>query len=240
MRYSFLEGRNVVWDALRANRVIVEILLDRGALGKKIDNIKREARKRGIPIAIERRKVLDKLSKTKNHQGVIAKANEVKKYTLKSLYGRSLGNCYILIKEVSYDQNLGAILRTSLGANVSGVIVSGSRKSLINSQVERVSMGASNYVPVVNEGFYSTIKFFKKLGFKIIGIESIGNKSYFESDLTGNVLLIFGGEDKALGSALKKECDEILKIPMDFRLSSLNLSVSVGIILYEKLRQEVS
>ncbi len=236
-----LEGRNVVLEALRAKRKIREIIIDEGAKGKgKIDEILSLAREGVVPVLTKSRRELDEVSVTLSHQGVIAFAPRGEEITLKELL-KGLGGkrpFLVVLGEVMYEQNLGAILRTSECAGVDGVIIPKRRSAPMSATVSRVSMGASEYVPVIREGAASALSVIRREGIMVFGVDAEADMPYFEADLTGTSAFVFGGEDKGLSEMVRKKCDVVISIPLLGRISSLNVSVSAGIVLYEKVRQE--
>ena len=236
-----LEGRNVVLEALRAKREIKKILIDGGATGKgKIDEILSLAKDGAVPVITKGRRELDDVSVTFSHQGVIAFAPKGEEITLTRLLKRLEGESpfLVVLGEVMYEQNLGAILRTSECAGVDGIIVPKRRSAPMSATVSRVSMGASEYVPVIREGAASALSVIRSEGIMVFGVDAKGDLPYFEADLTGASAFVFGGEDKGLSEMVRKKCDVVISIPLIGRISSLNVSVSVGIVLYEKVRQQ--
>lgn len=233
-----LEGRNVVIEALVRGRKIFEIYLDKGAKGDKIDELASLAKKHNVTLTPCERERLDKMCKTDSHQGVIALAEKLETYSIAQIL-KSVPNPFILvIKEVLYEHNLGAILRSAAASGVHAVVVSGSRNSVITPVVERVSMGASNVVKVCEESITSALSAIRRQGIKVVGVETSGTKYYFEEDLTGPIALVLGGEDASLSLPVTQKCDIVVRVPMNNNVQSLNLSVAAGIVMFEKLAQD--
>ena len=92
-------------------------------------------------------------------------------------------------------------------------------------------------VPVRKIKTPSAISKLKKAGIRVVGADMNG-QSLFETDLRGPIAIVMGGESKGLSPTLQKKCDAIVSIPLHNRVESLNVSVSAGIVLYEKIRQE--
>jgi len=99
-------------------------------------------------------------------------------------------------------------------------------------------MGASEYIPVIHESPTSALSVMRREGIMLFGVEAEGDVVYYNADLTGAAAFVFGGEDKGLSLTIRNKCDRILSIPLAGRITSLNVGVSVGIVLYEKIRQE--
>ncbi len=233
-----IEGRNVVLEALKSGRKVFEIKIDGGAKGKKVDDIYASAAAVGVRVVRVPRTSLDKITKTGSHQGVIAIAEERHPVKLGEVLKASGSLFFVVLKDVSYEHNLGAVLRTASAAGASAVVIPPSRGNPLTPIVERVSMGASNKTPLVAEGVHSVLSELKRRGVKIVGVEVSGKSDYFDVDLTGDIALVFGGEDEGLSLPMVQKCDIVVRIPMSSGMQSLNQSVAAALIMYEKVRQE--
>ena len=144
-----------------------------------------------------------------------------------------------MLTDIEYEQNLGAILRTVDASGVDGVIISNRIKNYDSIVVRRVSMGASESVNTMVQNVFIAARILKENGFKIIGVESTGKDLYVNESFSGRIALVFGGEDKSLSQPVIDLCDKVVSIPMIGNVTSLNVSVSVGVVVYERLRQVV-
>jgi 23S rRNA (guanosine2251-2'-O)-methyltransferase len=241
-----IEGRNAVLEMLRRAAPFTEICLDSNASAdKRLEEIVSLAKQRGIRIRYVARQLLDKVSVTNVHMGVIAWA---KTPSLPSTLRDLLKYCgrrgevpfLVILDEIVYQQNLGAITRTANAAGVHGIIMPGKRGEGLTPEVMRISMGAAFFTPIIRESIYSALKMLKKEGVRIIGADIGGEKLYYEADLKGGVALVLGGEHKGLTEGIKERCDELVRVPMHGVVSSLNVSVTCGILIYEKLRQDMA
>lgn len=240
-----LEGRNLVMESLiTKKRRYKEIIIDKGAkVDDKIITIKKLARKQGVRLVFTDRKKLDRMSQTKAHQGVIAIAYQMNLVKLVDIVNQNIADnkpsFFVLVDEISFEQNLGAIARTAYSAGADAIIVPNKGVKEESSVVAHVSAGASEHIPIITEGVYSATKKLRDFGIKIVGVEKGKGKNYFDLDLRGSVALLFGGEDKGLNDRLAEECDELATIPMLNDFSSLNVSVAAGVLMYEKVRQDM-
>jgi 23S rRNA (guanosine2251-2'-O)-methyltransferase len=241
-QYISLEGRNIVLEALRAGREIRTIYIDEGIKSnEKTDEIAHRAAEAGVLVEAVGRQRLDRMSTTGSHQGVIALAAGRPRMTLKELLDSLDGvkdPLLVVLGEVMYEQNVGAILRTADGAGVDGVIIPPRRSAPLSAAVSRISMGASEYIPVIHESPMSALSLMRREGIMLYGVEAEGDAAYYDADLTGAVAFVFGGEDKGLSTTVRDKCDRVLSIPLAGRITSLNVGVSVAVVLYEKVRQE--
>jgi len=235
----FIEGRNPVLEALLAGTKIGHIWIADGVIKNgKINQILYLSGEKQIPVKRTSRRFLDKVSRTHLHQGVVAFALPLPSISLKQLLEQRRDEvCFLLLTEVLDEQNLGAILRTAEVVGVTAVIIPKGAKG-ITPVVDRASMGAVEYLPVIKENLFSALKILKRNGVRIIGAEAKAGKSLFQTNLVGSVAFVVGGEDKGLTGPIKQACDFLVSIPMRGKVSSLNMSVACAIFLYEKLRQE--
>jgi 23S rRNA (guanosine2251-2'-O)-methyltransferase len=236
-----IEGRNPVLESLHSKREFERLKVQEGIkIDMKIKRILDLARSKKIYIEEVPKKKLDKMSETGVHQGVIAIARERKPKTfeelLKMIQDKGEQPFLIYIREVLYEHNLGAIIRSAECAGVQGVIVPPSTE--ISAQVIRASMGASEHVQIVKGSLFQIIKEAQKNGIKTVGIEISGEKSLYKTDLRGPVMIFVGGEDRGLSKEIIDKLDETVKIPMRGKVNSLNMSVAAAITIYEKVRQD--
>ena len=143
----------------------------------------------------------------------------------------------VLADGLSYEHNLGAVLRSSLGFGVNGVIVPTRRGASISPVVQRVAMGAAEVVPVVHEGLFAALKHIKRAGIPVVGAD-MGGASIGTCRLSGALALVLGAEGRGLSPKLREKCDRIVSIPLAGSLESLNVSVAAAILMYEKRRQD--
>jgi len=236
-----LEGRNPVYEAL-SQGLVTHIKLEYGhETDAKIKQITDMARKKNIRVDMVNRKQIERLSTTGKHQGVIAYAQTNKDWSLsKVLKETGKEVCIVVLDQVQDPHNLGAIIRTSEGAGVDGVVIPKKASAELSNTVHRVSMGGSLYVPVWQTNVYPAIKQMQDEGLRIIAVDASGTKPYYEEKLSGAVAIVLGGEDRGVNPTLLSKCDSVVSIPMRGKLSSLNVSVATGIVLYERMRQQES
>ena len=144
----------------------------------------------------------------------------------------------VILDHIQDPQNLGSILRTSLGASVDAVIIPKDRACHLTPTVRKVSKAASEIIPViVVSNLRNTVKMLQRNFIEIYACTGQANLSFFEVDFKGSKALIFGSEDKGIQKFLANEANEKIKIPIDSRLESLNVSNATSVILFEAKRQ---
>jgi 23S rRNA (guanosine2251-2'-O)-methyltransferase len=237
-----LEGRNPVVECLaRGRRQVHAIWIDeRTRPNPKVERLRSLAAERGVSIHPVSRQVLDERSVTGVHNGVIAEVDPLPRWTtadlLDTIEARGEAPFLLVVDEVRYEHNLGAIMRSALGAGAHGLIVPHTRGKGLTPVVQRVAMGAAEDVAFVREGLSSALKTLHRRGVMIVGADMDGAAPW-ELDLTGAIAIVLGGEDKGLTSTLRGKCDAIVGIPLVGGLQSLNVSVTAGVLLFERCRQ---
>ncbi len=233
----------MVFEALRrwTRRVTIIRVDERSKANEKMDAIFDLAKQRGVPVSAVGREELDDRSLTGVHNGIIAEAEELPAYTvaglISELYRKDQLPFFVLVDEVQYEHNLGAILRSALGAGVNGLIVPVRRGKGLTPVVQRVAMGAAESVPVIREGLSSALATLRREGVRVVGADMDGAPCW-QVPMTGSLALVLGGEDKGLSPTLRDRCDAIVSVPLAGDLESLNVSVTAGILLFEKVRQD--
>lgn len=235
-------GRNPIIEALsRRKRAVRRIWLDEGAkLDEKVIRLVNLAGAQGVPVQRVGRRALDSMTNGDVHNGVVADAEPLVEHSIKSLFAelnaRTNTPFLVLADELSYEQNLGAILRSSLGAGVDAVVVPVRRSVACSPVVGRVSMGGIEEVPVVREGISAALAACQREGLRVVGADMDG-RPFWEVDLTGPLALVLGGESKGLTPTLRKRCDALVSVPLAGGLESLNVSVTAGVLMFERVRQ---
>jgi len=236
---SQVEGKNPVYETLKRGGVRKLIVQEGSAEDPKIKEILSLARRRGAPIEVVERYVLDKMSDTRRHQGVIALV-EAPGYVALNRVVEKAGRtpCVVILDGVQDPQNLGSILRTADAAGVDAVLIPKKEGVGLTPTVLRVSMGGGAHVPVARENIYPAVKLLKDEGFKLVAVDTSGDHDHWEEDLSGAVALILGGEGEGISPTLLDKCNTVVRIPMHGQVSNLNVGVSAAIVLYERLRQQ--
>ena len=233
-------GRNAVWEALRAGHQVNKILIARGVHGKTRE-IADQARQARVPVQLVDRDVLDKLAGSAGHQGVFAYLSPKGYVPLEELLEQAQGGrdeaLLLVLAGWEDPRNFGAMLRSAEAAGVGGAIIPERRAAPLTGVVAKTSAGALEHLPVSRVGNLGrTLEQFKESGFWVVGAAADAPKTYYETDLTGRLALVIGGEGRGLGH-LEQHCDLLVRIPMFGRTGSLNAAVAGSVVLFDILRQ---
>jgi len=237
-----VEGRNSVLELLESDKDINKIFVTRGEKQGSINKIIGRAKGKGIVLVEVDKSKLDEMSQTGNHQGVIAIVPPFEYCEVEDILEEAKNKNeqpFILILDGIEDpHNLGAIIRTAETAGVHGVIIPKRRAASVNSTVNKVSAGAVEYMKIARvNNINDTIQFLKDSGLWIIGTDGAAENYYYEQDLTGPIALVIGSEGNGMNRLVSENCDILVKIPMHGKITSLNASVSAGIVTYEIVKQ---
>ena len=202
------------------------------------------ARRRKIVIVEKDKKDMEKIANNKNYQGVIAFVPPFSYCEIEDILeyakGKNEEPFVLILDGIEDPHNLGAIIRTAETAGMHGIIIPKRRSASVNSTVSKVSSGAVEYMKIARvTNITDAIDKLKKEGLWICGTDINTDKYYYNQDLTGPIGIVIGNEGKGISDKVKKNCDFLVKIPMMGRVTSLNASVSTGIIIYEALKQRL-
>ena len=236
-------GRKPVLEAIRSGqRAISHIYLLQGSRDATFDQVEMHAKARSIPVSLETRHRMDILAANENHQGVIAVIDDFKYADLQDILDTARDKnepvFVLLLDEIEDPHNLGAIIRSADAAGVHGVVIPKNRAVEINATVLKSSAGASEHVTTVRiANLNDTIKKLKEAGVWIVGTDVEATKYFYEYDYRQPIAIVIGNEGRGLRRLVKENCDELVKIPMAGKMSSLNASVASALMLFEVTRQ---
>ena len=237
-----VEGRNAVIELLKSDREINKVLIARGEKQGSINEIIKLCKEKGIVFQEVERAKLDEISETSHHQGVIAYASPIEYKEVSDILdiakSKNEAPFILIADEIEDPHNLGALIRTAEIAGCHGLIISKRRSCQVTEVVTKVACGATEHLAIARvSNINDAIDELKEAGVWIYGTDGSAEKLYFEEDLRGPVAIIVGSEGRGMNKLTMKKCDVLLKIPMKGHITSLNASVSGGIVIFEAVRQ---
>ena len=240
---SMIEGRNAVIEAYRSGKCVDKVYILDGCQDGPILTIKREAKKAGSLIKYADKQLLDNMSETGKHQGVIAvtAAYDYAEVSdiLEIAKDKGEDPFIVLLDNIEDPHNLGAIIRSAHQAGAHGVIIPKNRAVGLTATVARTSAGALNYIPVAKvTNLSKTIEDLKKEGLWFVCADMDGETMY-NLNLKGPIGVVVGSEGEGVSRLVKEKCDFVASIPMKGQIDSLNASVAAGILCYEIVRQRM-
>jgi 23S rRNA (guanosine2251-2'-O)-methyltransferase len=236
---AVLAGIHPIREALRSGQTLERVLIARGAGGPRLQEIIDLCRQAGVPVRFEPKDQLDRLSNNAHHQGVVAVATGHRYAGLDEIKtGKGL---IVLLDGVEDPHNLGAIIRTAHAAGAAAIMIPERRAAGVSETVAKASAGAVAYLPVVRVGNINrALEDLKKDGYWIYGLDERGEHDYTAIEYAAPTAFVLGGEGKGLHQQVIKHCDFLVKIPMAGQVSSLNVSVAAGVVLFEWRRKQQS
>lgn len=243
---NLLYGVNPLLEALRAgDRTPTEILIAEGTRDERLRELIELARTRKVLVKRAPRAALDRAVGNANHQGVMARIPAARYAdaadlleSISTRVGGEVEPLAVLLDGVEDPQNLGAMLRTSECAGVDAVFLPERRAAGLSETVAKVSAGAIEHLPVARVANLSLlIRQLKERNVWVVGTAADAPLDYTEWDWTRPSALVLGGEGAGLHRLVRENCDVLVRIPVQGKVESLNVSVAAGIILFEALRQ---
>lgn len=242
---SFIMGIHAVQALLTTQPHRVQRLcLSDARHDKKITALLQLAKEKNIPVESISKQQLDRLTQEGNHQGVIAYCQAAPAYTesdLKSLLASLSSPPFILILDGVQDpHNLGACFRSADAAGVHLIIAPKDKSVGITPVVSKVACGATETLPFIQvTNLARTLDTLKEAGIWLYGADGDATQTLYQTSLTGPIAIILGAEGTGMRRLTRDHCDALIRIPMHGFVSSLNVSVATGIILFEAVRQRL-
>ena len=221
---------------------ILEASLLRGSKAGPLPQIARSLESLGVPIEYLSRADLDKLTESGTHQGVAVRTRGLVEAGIRELEdlvvdrGRSFRG--LLLDTVQDPRNLGACLRTADAAGVDAVIVPRKRSAQLTPAARKTASGAAETVCLVRvPNIAAALHWLKEAGVWVVGADVDAPQSVYHARLEAPVVVAVGGEGSGLRRLTREHCDELVSIPMQGTVTSLNVSVAVGVLVFEVNRQ---
>lgn len=238
---DILFGVHPLMEALEAGKEIEKVLMQVGASGPQLGELRRRLQDAGIPIQMVPREKLDSFTRI-NHQGVVAFISPVSFQPLEEIINRSIEAgrepLLLLLDRVTDVRNFGAICRTAECAGVDAIIIPARGSARIGADALKTSAGALLNIPVCRENnLKDTILLMQAYGILVAGASEKARDDMYSTPLKGPICLIMGSEENGISPEYLKRCNGLVKIPLEGKTGSLNVSVAAGILLYEIIRQ---
>jgi 23S rRNA (guanosine2251-2'-O)-methyltransferase len=242
-RAEHVFGLHAVHGLLERNPERVTLLMVLESRGDgRVEELLQLAKTAGVAMRRVSRQELDEQVPGVSHQGVLAligSAPNLGEQDLPELLaGLDHAPFLLILDGVQDPHNLGACLRSADAAGVDVVILPRDRSAPLNATVRKVACGAAETVPLIRvTNLARTLRALRDAGVWLYGAAGEAPKTLYETDLSGPLALLLGGEGKGLRRLTREHCDGLMSIPLAGSVSSLNVSVATGICLFEALRQ---
>ena len=239
-----IAGPHAVLEAMRAGRVLKRLFIsnERGTQTGPVQELIQEAQQRRVFVRYVDAMEIQRLSPIENHQGVVAIAEgkpgvELDEF-LEHLDGLPQPALVLAIDSLQDPQNFGVLLRSSEGAGVDGVIIPKHRAVGLTPAVAKTSAGASEHLMIAEvANLRQAIDALKEKGIWVVATDETGDLLYDEVDYRGPTAIVIGGEAEGIRRLVLEGCDQVVRIPMEGHVASLNAASAGTVVLYEALRQ---
>ena len=240
-----MEGRNAVLELLESGKDINKIFVEKGEKHGSINKILAKAKERKVIIVEKDKKQMKEMAQVENYQGVIAIVPPFEYCEIEDILeeakNRNEEPFILILDGIEDPHNLGAIIRTAETAGVHGIVIPKRRAASVNSTVNKVSAGATEHMKIARvNNITETIKFLKKNDVWICGTDMNTKQYYYQENYKIPIAIVIGSEGFGISRLVKENCDFMVKIPMKGKITSLNASVSAGIIIYEAVKQRMN
>ncbi|WP_026351360.1 23S rRNA (guanosine(2251)-2'-O)-methyltransferase RlmB [Hymenobacter aerophilus] len=238
-------GLRPILEALSAGRTLDKIFLLRATKNSMTQDINTLAREANVPVSMVPVEKLDNITR-KNHQGAVAFVSPIDYMPLDNilagLYEEGKTPLLLVLDRITDVRNFGSIARNAECLGVHAIVVPSHGAAQINGDALKTSAGALNLIPVCREhNLKQTLTFLRESGVQVVACTEKSDASLEAEtvDLTGPLAILMGSEEDGISPEYLRLADHKLRIPMAGQISSLNVSVASGIMLYEVLRQRL-
>ncbi|MCM1369440.1 MAG: 23S rRNA (guanosine(2251)-2'-O)-methyltransferase RlmB [Candidatus Amulumruptor caecigallinarius] len=238
---DYIFGIRAVIEAVESGKNIDKVLVRRDLGGDLAKELLYKIREYGV---VMQKVPVEKLNRItmKNHQGAIAIISPVEYQRLENLvpalYEEGKTPLLLVLDGLTDTRNFGAIGRTADCAGVDGILIPERGSVSVTPDAVKTSAGGLFYVPVCRENdLAAAVRFLQQSGIKVVAASEKGAVDYTQIDFTVPVAIVMGSEDTGISENVLRICDEMATIPVLGNISSLNVSVAAGVMMYEAVRQ---
>tara|TARA_Y100000768_G_C23850343_1_gene620646 strand:+ start:167 stop:910 length:744 start_codon:yes stop_codon:yes gene_type:complete len=232
----FIVGQHAVMEALKnTNRKVLRVFLTEES--KK--NIHRKNPQKNllqdIKVYFKTKKELDKYCTKENllHQGYVAEIEHLEKLSLKKFIKEKDQITLACLDGVSDPRNIGSLIRSAASFNIDGIIIKERHFPSESKLMYKAASGAMEYVNIFEvSNINSTLKNLKDKNFWVYGFDGNGDKSFTNIEWEGNIVLLFGSEGSGMHEHTSKYADFLIKIDINKKIESLNISNSAAIVFH--------
>jgi 23S rRNA (guanosine2251-2'-O)-methyltransferase len=239
--HEIIYGIHAVEAALRNQpENVLQVFMQQGRNDKRIKKILDIAKNSGVSIqSISNEKLKEKCPRAR-HQGVVAeiRAGRSGTVTLDDVLEKE-SLLLLVLDEVQDPHNIGACLRTADAVGVDAVVVSKNRSPALTPVIRNVASGAAETVPyIMVSNIARALEKIKENNVWVMGTSGDASHTIYDCKVNNRLALVMGSEGKGMRRLSREACDELVSIPMQGSVESLNISVATAVCLYEIRRQQ--
>ena len=238
---NFIFGIHAIIEAIEAGKTIDKLFIQKGLHNDSFAQLWKLVRMRRINykhVPIEK---INRLTK-KNHQGVFAFISPIELHKIEDIIPQIYENgevpLILVLDRITDVRNFGAITRTAECAGVHTILVPEQNSAALNADAVKTSSGALHKIPICRTwNLKLSLQFIKDSGIQVLACTEKTQNKLYDANFNIPTAIILGSEEDGISSELLKMCDKKVKIPINGKISSLNVSVAAGVITYEAIRQ---
>lgn len=234
-----VEGRNSVREIINSDKTVDKIIIQNGLRDEESRKLISAIKESGIKFSYTDKAVLDKLGTSKKHQGFIAFLTQFDYSEIEDIISDCVksNGLIVILDGIEDTHNFGSVIRVCECAGVCGIVIGKHRQAMVSDTVIRISEGSAGHVKIARvTNINNAVKQIKDSGIFVYSLE-VGGQNIYDTDLTGRIALVIGGEDSGVNRLTKSLSDGVVAIPMFGKINSLNASVAAGVAIFESLRQ---
>ena len=241
---NYIFGIRAVIEAIEVGKTIDKLFIQKGLHNDLFAELWKLVRLKRINYKHVPLEKINRLTR-KNHQGVFAFISPIDFHKLEdlvpSIYEEGKNPLILVLDRVTDVRNFGAICRTAECAGVDTILIPEQNSAAINADAIKTSAGALHKIPVCRTwNLKMSLQFLKDSGLQLVSCTEKTDKDIYNPDFTNPTAIIMGSEEDGISPEFLKMSDSKAKIPMNGKISSLNVSVASAIIVYEAIRQRES
>jgi len=235
----FIAGKHAVTEALRnPKRKVINLFLNESskkALNKENHNLNSL---KNVRLFYKSNKELDRLCSKEqiSHQGLIAEIEHLEKINLKDYLNSEeerTNITFAVLEEVTDPRNIGSIIRSGASFNIDGIIVKERSFPSESKILYKSASGSMDHINIFEvSNINTTLKYLKTKNFWVCGLDKNGEKDFTKHDWKGNNVLLFGSEGYGLKHQTLKNSDFLLRININEKIESLNISNSAAVVFH--------
>ena len=242
---SRIYGIHALEEALQASMNISKVFAQTNQQHPKVKALLNECAKQGATISFVPMEKLQKLSKGRNHQGIVANIAPVSFVTMEEMVTMateaSTPPLFILLDQISDVRNFGAIIRSAVAAGAHGIIIQKKGGAPVNADAVKTSAGTLFKIPICKvDHIKDALFYFQAEGIPLIAATEKGEQSLYDTELKSGFALVMGSEGRGINPSVLKMIDTQIHIPIAAEVDSLNVAVASAVILFEAKRQRLS
>lgn len=237
-------GTRAVMEAARSGRQMEKVFLQAGVNNDLMKELVQTLKERDVPFSWVPAEKLNRMT-SRNHQGAVGFLSAIQYASLQRVidhaYSEGRVPFLLLLDRITDVRNFGAVARTCECAGLDAIVMEEKGNAPVTADAVKTSAGALHHLPVCRvKSMKQTLKELRDNGIQVVACTEKAAEDIYAADLTGPTALLMGSEEDGISPPLLKDADVLVKIPLNGKIESLNVSVAAGVAIYEAVRQRLA